>query len=480
MGRVASLAFATCFIVALVLTLDVGSLYGRESSSSQATTWTLIDTDKTQNTEGSAWTAWPFTTSRVRSRSRSSTSQSKAAATGTTTTTTLLEPVAAFEEWKQYHTREAILQNPHNRTFIVGTYSCPRLAGNMLVEFQNALQLAIVTNRTFLYQYRNAGMNSKGLNPQELCDTLLQRADWLPSFKEFKHKLHLSDPKTFQKETAHKKTKTEMFHMVDHMDKVHNDLSQKQVIQLAPWITSTSSVEELYTGAYNLKNRHAAAYFGQAFNLPNLYDSTIVQRLYAEGFSFLYGMLLQKTLPFTSQLLHQVQNETKIPDGVDPSTEISIAIHSRHNHDDDDGSDVSAETDCVQKILDLHYQQQQQWPYTNNSTTRGCALYIMSDRVPTVNGLVDFATNKTCRAVTVTHAQEETGSFVENGPFAGAGFFLDLALVTHARTGFVGMMRSSSALVDEIIEYQRRTEAWEATGKRLETTLSRCYYKDYK
>jgi hypothetical protein len=340
----------------------------------------------------------------------------------------------------------------------------------MLVEFQNALQLAIVSNRTFLYQYRNQGMNSKGLNPPELCDSLLQRADWLPSYDEFKQKLDLPWPKTLRRESAQSKNNEAMYRMIDRMEQVHRDLSHKQVIQLEPWITYTSSHEELYSGTYNLKNRHAAAYFGQTFNLPHLYDSTIVQRLYAEGLSFLYGMLLEKTLTFTPELMKQVEPYAKPPDGVDPSKEISIAIHSRHNKEEDDGSDVEAESECIERILDLH----------GHQDGRPCALYIMSDRIPTVNGLIEFAKNNTCRAVTMTHTEAEKGSFVENGPFAGAGFFLDIALASHARSGFVGMMRSSSALVDEIIEYKRRTEAWEATGKRLETSLSRCYYKQYK
>ena len=380
----------------------------------------------------------------------------------------LLEPVAAFEEWKRYHTREAVLAHPHNRTYMIGTYSCPRLAGNMLVEFQNALLLAIVTNRTLLWQYRNRGMNSKGLNPYDLCHTLVERADWLPSYDEFKPRL----PKavTIAKENLGHLRSAEMYAKVDRLERVHTDVSRHTVLQLEPWMTATSSVEELYFGTFNLPNRHAAAYFGQMLNLPHLSDMTVVKRLYSEGLAFLYGMLLQKTLPFTKELLHQVHDDWQPPPGVDMTNEISIAIHSRHNQDADDGSVITREENCIRNILQQHHHHAQgQQP---------CALYVMSDREETVAGIEHLATTLQCRVVKATQPQKEQGSFTENGPFAGAGFFLDLAVVSHARTGFVGMMRSSSALVDELMEYQRRTEAWEATGKRLETSLTRCYFQD--
>ena len=45
---------------------------------------------------------------------------------------------------------------------------------------------------------------------------------------------------------------------------------------------------------------------------------------------------------------------------------------------------------------------------------------------------------------------------LEHGPFAGAGYFQDLVVVSQAQSAFVGKPRSSSALVDCVMEYNRR------------------------
>jgi hypothetical protein len=60
----------------------------------------------------------------------------------------------------------------------------------------------------------------------------------------------------------------------------------------------------------------------------------------------------------------------------------------------------------------------------------------------------------------------------EHGPFAVAGFFRDLVIISQARSGFIGSVRSSSALVDELIDYGRRTEAW--NSRNAVDSLIRC------
>ena len=103
-----------------------------------------------------------------------------------------LSPVRVFREWQSYHSLEAIQRNPHNRTFIVGGYSCPRQAGNILHEFLSVLQQAVATNRTFLWKHhRSAYWEKMGENTEEACDRILQRASWIPSYNEWKHTLKL-------------------------------------------------------------------------------------------------------------------------------------------------------------------------------------------------------------------------------------------------------------------------------------------------
>jgi len=64
----------------------------------------------------------------------------------------------------------------------------------------------------------------------------------------------------------------------------------------------------------------------------------------------------------------------------------------------------------------------------------------------------------------------------EHGPFAGVGFFHDWALVSsHARSGFIGTFRSSSKLVLELIEFNRKLEIWKNSGMNNVTDIEVCF-----
>jgi hypothetical protein len=117
-------------------------------------------------------------------------------------------PLKVFQQYQKWHSAESLEKSPHNRTFAVGYYSCPLEAGNRLHYFFNGLLWAVVTNRTYLWKYfdretclaspkRPGGshlFNCNATNRVEDCDTILERAAWLPSYDEWAPKLSLSEP----------------------------------------------------------------------------------------------------------------------------------------------------------------------------------------------------------------------------------------------------------------------------------------------
>jgi hypothetical protein len=200
--------------------------------------------------------------------------------------------------------------------------------------------------------------------------------------------------------------------------------------------------------------------------------------------------------------------------GADSTNIVTIALHSRHSNVDDDGSNIQREVNCIHKLLK---EIQQTRPYfdNDNATTMSeiqCRVILMSDRNSTLNLLMDYlaqdnlrqeqqlppknllqppsGVNGTpsplvtatiphspmpfpCRGIVVEHTNVSHSFKEEHGPFAGRGYFQDLALATsQARDGFIGANRSSSMLVRELIEYHRHMEAYHAWhDKKTNQTL---------
>jgi hypothetical protein len=85
----------------------------------------------------------------------------------------------------------------------------------------------------------------------------------------------------------------------------------------------------------------------------------------------------------------------------------------------------------------------------------------MSDRDCTISRLTTWLTNRNISVAVAQHDQH-IDFLSEHGPFAGVGFFQDLALASTARSAIVAMRRSSSDLLLELVVFNRKMEAWMA------------------
>ena len=396
----------------------------------------------------------------------------------------LLPPIAVVEEWKRHHSLQAIHAHPHNRSYIVVSYSCPRQFGIQSCDILSGFLQAIVSNRTLLVYYGNLGnWTTRGINHPSVCDRILQRHDWVPEYHALAPNLPKRVPVQIPARMYDRTNKTVFFEAVMQGKGLNTAfLSTQRVLEPARF-PRTSNVTEVYEGLLVLTNPVAARFISSAYGLgENFHQDPLVQQLYSRGVSFLYGMLFDQLFDFTAEFKDTLgKHEVRAP----PKEEISIGLHSRHTSPKDDGSNVKQEVACLDSIL--HHFQEKQSRRTffgssskkNASSSLPCSLYIMSDRPATLQNLGRAAKQRDCQVIQTQHTQSPAhhNSVDEHGPFAGAGYFRDLLVVSQAQSAYISLRRSSSALVDELIEHRRHVEAWE-NGRTVPPPLVRCSMKE--
>jgi len=128
-------------------------------------------------------------------------------------TSTLLD---MLQEYQQWHSHQALLEEEkkgnriQNRTFVIGLCGCPDSAGNRLFEFFNAMVVAIAHDYTISWKFmdevtcRQIGTKSacrwckNFVNTVQLCDELIERSSWIPSYDDWEAKLNFtSSEKSF-------------------------------------------------------------------------------------------------------------------------------------------------------------------------------------------------------------------------------------------------------------------------------------------
>jgi hypothetical protein len=282
----------------------------------------------------------------------------------------------------------------------------------------------------------------------------------------------------------HSRTYADLWQRMDRGERVADDLSGYQVIQPAKELWGLSKKPEVWRGLLLLNNNYTAKYLSQYYGTDLLHDES-VQALYSQRVSFLYGMLFRESFGFTKQLLETVSEDWYQEPGnstavtkpwdwkarrTDPSV-YTIGLHSRHMYQANNGSDVQNEIKCLDHALDAR-----------ENDKAPCTVYIMSDRHETIENLRTYLLQRKCSVVLAAQPDapviKDNGTVTEeHGPFAGAGFFRDLVVVSQARSAFIGSTRSSSALVDELMEYDRHNNAWVIENELLDP-LPRCYIEN--
>ena len=363
-----------------------------------------------------------------------------------------LEPVRIVNEYKQQHSHQTLMKifeestsENGSRKFALVPYQCPDRAGNFLHNMFNSMIWSIITNRTILWIYDSPHEQ----NTVEDCQQVLKRSQWIPSWDEWSLKLNLDDPVPVIWE--------------NNLDDQEGEEYQEPQVVVFPQIQDTfhydeelhSHLERISWRDHPMKRKIDLARI-KAMS-QNVQDRA--NALYKEGIDFLLGLLFRQSFEL---LVEPPDNfnpgwtSIEQEDGV-----VSIALHSRHPVNGDDGTFLDDEKFCLNQLLTKHYFRRPKhlkW---------GCQIHLMSDRKATVDILSKYVqTEFNCTPIVASRKISssiplEDDSLLEHGPWAGIGFLEDLKAASYARTAIVGSIsRSSFMLIDELVDYEQRMLSW--------------------
>lgn len=327
-------------------------------------------------------------------------------------------------------------------TFVVGHYSCPIEAGNRIFKMLNSLLWAVVTQRVMLWDYwdhdacvddiKNGRCELNGtLNTPEDCEEILRVSDWVPSWDEWSRKLNLTQP---VKACAVGSPKRGFDRWALPMDG-HNNIPR--VIKVGQQVNMEPGLIMMGRDAQKFRNI-----------LSGRQARINAKAMFENGLYFGYGMLFESLFSLHASLLPDLVYDA---DAVD-----TYVLHSRHRYGENNGSDMQMDISCMEKML------------TNRSTDRPCVVYSMTDRAQTRELLPDALSKFDCVAVFSTNTTQSTSWRDEHGPYAGRGYYQDLALVRNARRGILAPnptarprvgIRTSTALARSLIEFRRILES---------------------
>lgn len=391
-------------------------------------------------------------------------------------------PLQIMEEYKKRHSVETLSRPDPNRRFAVAFYSCPLQAGNRLHHFMSGTLKAsvpglcfitnsfclltgmlwsILTNRTVLWKYWDTETCHKygsafnqaictSANTVQDCDAILARADWIPSYDEWAPQWALDQPVELPFYSTHPRQIVNGRYpwgpgndeKVFGVDVKYDD---RQVVVFAQTRFKITFLEEDGTLATLLHSREAREK---------------ASSLYSLGADFLFGMLLRESFSLTRAIQASVPESFQ---AASPASTYSVALHSRHILEQMDGCDIGREQKCIRQLLP-------------SVGARRCQVLLMSDRSCTIERMGGWLQEQNCEVVVANHDTHKD-YLSEHGPFSGAGFFQDLALASMAKSAFIGLHRSSSDLVLEMIEFNRRLDEWRHGEDPAIEEVSHCILK---
>jgi hypothetical protein len=384
-------------------------------------------------------------------------------------------PIGVVEQYIQWHSADALRRDPHNRRFSVVFYSCPLQAGNRIHHFLSSAYWSIVTNRTMLFKYwdretcfKYGSMYSLAIcreaNAVRDCDAILARAPWIPHLDDWRHELNLPrDPVDLPFYATHPEQ------IVNHRypwgPGNDNDVRGVDVRYDSIPLVMFSQTRSKITFMDPKARKNSANVL-----LHSEWSQRTNARLHGLGVDFLFGMLQRYSFELTDAMYAAVPEEERhVPRNAvgKEGVPYTIALHSRHIDESLDGCDVSREVTCVNQLLKRNAASRVLASSAQSGTAMPCAVAVMSDRACTIAAMSSWVKKRGCRVYVARH-DTRVDYLSEHGPYAGAGFFQDVALATTvARSGFVGMRRSSSDVVLELLQFHRTMEAWERSSDSI-------------
>ena len=380
----------------------------------------------------------------------------------------LPEPLQVLREYISLHgvhVQGSTGQLRNDTKYMLVAYHCPSRAGNCFSNALNAMVLAILSNRTLLWRYMPE------YDPYDACSNIVHRSAWMaPATRGFGGQKY-----KFRQRVQIEQACQRVFNTTDHgtctrrlgqapngtAKQLAQDIHHHQVMEMRGVTGCFQSHIPGWAGRFDMRVPTCGDYVRATFQ--SVLDQDRIHQLYKYGLDFLYGMVFRHAFALTLEFVQSIQ----YTHAVDPAA-FSVAVHSRHPQASTDGSDVSAQTKCLDQILVSHQRSKNH----TGSPSLSCQILILSDREATNHGLLLYAQQRGCQGITVQHtAVQQNLLSKEHGPFEGAGFWKDLVLFVQARHGLVTTTRSSSGLLQNLVVYDRTMERHQSS-QRQELTVN--------
>lgn len=389
-------------------------------------------------------------------------------------------PDLALARYQEQHAAQ-IVQSEDNkqsllsRQYAVAYYWCPDRAGNVLHNLFWSISWAIIHNRTLIVEYVEPSL---AYNTVEDCRQVMQLQDWILTMDDYqllmkKHGLPTT-PFIVPVPLDSSRTQYDLQHDVVVFPQIR-DMERLLIPLLSSNTTTTPRVPQLFFQEWSTD---PWAYQSYLKTVPKSMQST-VGMLYYHGRDYCIGMLMRHTVVnllegnvvtdgSVDRLEDVVVDDNNNND--DDGDSISIALHSRHPVLGDDGSFIIQEQACILEVL------QTLAASSNTTKPRDCKIYLMSDRPLTLERLSEWLVTHPeanswlpCTPVVAANHAHTQLRVTEHGPWAGQGYWQDLALASRARTAVIGdPRRSSYMLFKAAIVYERHYQAYLKQEKQTE------------
>jgi hypothetical protein len=330
-------------------------------------------------------------------------------------------------------------------------------------------------------------------NNEQDCAKVLHRVFWLPSYDEWDEKVDLTEIQKIDLNHIGKQSS----HVRNSTMKLADRLGRFQTIEFPQMLGQNAKV---------LKNP----------DIRNSLRSEETKRrslaLFDYGVDYLYGFLFHeifgfqpsvrssiplrwdKNLSVENKTIYRWQkwNPNKTLNMNSSTRKLTVALHSRHPKESDDGTNIGWEKECIQKIL-------QQTVFDNNINYDEkdgplvsdyiCTVVLLSDRQKTIDKLAKYLKRHHCTAVVASHEDLSDSWREEHGPYAGIGFYQDLWLVHNQvalmtekqQIAFIGHnhRRTSSTLIREVLVHSYKTNH-NKNRTQTEDDILTCFQEDVK
>lgn len=423
------------------------------------------------------------------------------------------KPHRVLESYIAQHSQEVLQSEPlevlQRRQFLLADYNCPHQAGNIMAIVLNIVLTAVLTNRTLVMLYREPGRKQQRLyqqlnisaNSEEECGRVLNRASWIPTLQQVRR---LMEPGISESKLAStyidlydSANDTMPYNMrsrfcyqergkvfcppqkAQEIAPVDGAVLQKQRFVLLQGLFSCggilSDARQTFVTRLNLTDPACLDFIrvlllssSKAPSVRRQFEQRATD-LMERGIVFLYGFLMEKIFPLTSDLLDSLSVQK--PLWRHSRSSFSMGIHLRQPGNVSDTSRDEVQDACQQVLLGF------------NKQAKGgtCQAFIMGDQPKAVELTQQRVTKWGCKGFSMhgndQHRRQLDRGRVksEHGPFAGAGFYQDLALLSRGtRNVFLAKSRSSSVLVLEAIVYQKAKDHFERTKNVHSPSLTWC------